>query len=301
MFTRLSRIIKLGLNNFLRNWSLSIAAVVMTSLTLATITIFVILHFSAISATQAIKEKIDMVVYFYDEVPEKEIQDIQLKLSSRYDLDSIKYISKTDAMVKWQSRVIPQKIKDLVTSEENPLFRSIQIKTQNQQTLDDVVNILDNQLYRDKISKISYKENRDVIDKILRLTNFVNWAGSALSFVFIGISVIVIFNTVRLTIFSRREEIEIMELVGASSAFVNLPFVVEAIMYGILATIISMILLALGGKFVAPIISEQLYFLNINFQSYIFDSWYIIALLQVLLAVFITTVSSFFSTRRYIK
>ena len=301
MFTRLSRIIKLGVNNFLRNWSLSIAAVVMTSLTLATITIFVILHFSATSATQAIKEKIDMVVYFYDEVPEKEIKDIQLKLSSRFDLDNIKYISKEDAMIAWRKRTISQKIKDLVTPEENPLPRSLQIKTQNQQTLDDVVNILDNQLYQDKISKVSYKENRDVIDKILRLTNFVNWTGSALAIIFIGISVIVIFNTVRLTIFSRREEIEIMELVGASSAFVNLPFVVEAIMYGILATIISMVLLALGGKFIAPIISDQLYFLNINFQSYLFDLWYIIALLQVTLAVFITTISSFFSTRRYIK
>ncbi|PIZ28540.1 hypothetical protein CO101_01040 [Candidatus Berkelbacteria bacterium CG_4_9_14_3_um_filter_39_23] len=301
MFTRLSRIIKLGVNNFLRNWSLSIAAVVMTSLTLTTVTIFVILHFSATSATQMIKEKIDIMVYFYDETAEKEIQDIQLKLSSRFDLDSVKYISKEGAVAKWQSRPIPQNIKNLVTSEENPLFRSLQIKTQNQKTLDDVVNLLDNQTYQDKIYKVSYKENSDVIDKILRLTNFVNWAGSALSFIFIGISVIVIFNTVRLTIFSRREEIEIMELVGASSAFVNLPFVVEAIMYGILATIISMALLALGGKFIAPIINDQLYFLNINFQNYLFDLWYIIALLQVALAVFITTISSFFSTRRYIK
>jgi len=169
MFTRLSRIIKLGVNNFLRNWSLSIAAVVMTSLTLTTVTIFVILHFSATSATQMIKEKIDIMVYFYDETAEKEIQDIQLKLSSRFDLDSVKYISKEGAVAKWQSRPIPQNIKNLVTSEENPLFRSLQIKTQNQKTLDDVVNLLDNQTYQDKIYKVSYKENSDVIDKILML------------------------------------------------------------------------------------------------------------------------------------
>lgn len=256
------RIIKLGFTNFWRNRWLSLAASLMIMLTLATMGIFALLNIFANSTAEGIKERIDLSVYFYENATEDQIKDLQYQLANRADVKKVTYISKEQALIEWQNRAINAKVKNLITADENPLPRSLQIKATTPEALAAIADALSAEQYRPYIRQISYEETKAAIDKLIRLTHFIRSLGWGLTVFLLVISLVVILNTIRLTIFTRRDEIEVMRLVGANNAFIRIPFSVEAILYGVFGSLlafigISMIMTYLGGRFASHMRSNK--------------------------------------------
>lgn len=301
MFTRLSRIIKLGFTNFYRNWSLSLAAVLMTGLTLFVVTVFLVIHSVGGGAADAIKNKIDMKVYFDDGVPAEEIKDIEFKIKSRFNIDSIIFIDKDEALARWQSRSIAQKTKDLITKDDNPLPRTLEIKSADPKILSDITQVLSSQAYQGKIYRLTYPENQTIIEKMSSLTRLINVAGISLSAILIIISALVIFNTIRLTIFSRQEEIEIMQLVGASSSFVRLPFIVEALLYGIIAAILTLLAFFASLKLFSAALINNLDFYWFDARNLILGKIWFLVGVQFGLGIVISIISSWISVKKYLS
>src|SRR3990167_9549289 len=138
------RISKLGLINFWRNRWLSLASTLVMTLTLLIISLFVILLIIIGAATDRIKAKMDITVYFKDSAQTEEISDLQQKLAARGDVKEVRYISKEEALAIWNERQKNQRIKELVTPEENPLPRSLAIKATDPNNLVNIASFLEN-------------------------------------------------------------------------------------------------------------------------------------------------------------
>lgn len=301
-WTSVSRITKLGLTNFWRNRWLSIASTLVMTLTLLIITLFVVMTIVIGKTTDRIKAKMDISVYFKDSATTEEISNLQETLAARPDVKEVKYISKEEALQIWNERQKNLRIKELVTTEENPLPRSLAIKAQDPSQLDNIANFLAAEENASIIHQISYEENKQIIDKLLAITAFIKQMGGIFSAIFIIISILVILNTIRLAIFSRREEIEIMRLVGASDRFIRVPFVVEGVLYGFLACVLAMLLMWMGIFAVTPLVNRYLgETVATGMQSFFISHLAWIFLLQFFVGIIVGIFSSLFSIRRYLK
>lgn len=301
-WTSFSRITKLGLTNFWRNRWLSLASTLVMTLTLLIITLFVVMTIVIGKTTDRIKAKMDITVYFKDSATTEEISDLQERLGSRSDVKEVRYISKEEALQIWNEQQKNLRIKELVTPEENPLPRSLAIKAQDPDQLVTIADFLTNDANNSIIHKISYEENKVIIDKLLAITSFIKKMGGLFSAIFIIVSILVILNTIRLAIFSRKEEIEIMRLVGASDRFIKVPFIVEGSLYGLLACIIAVILMWVGIFSISPLTNQYLgTAVTENMEKFFFSHFALIFLMQFLVGVIVGVSSSLFSIRKYLK
>lgn len=252
------RIVKLGLTNFWRNRWLSLAATLVMTITLLIISIFTILTLVVNKTTDSIRAKMDISVYFKDSASVEQIVDLQKKLIARADVKEVKYISKEEALEIFKTQQAGKKVVEYINPDENPLPRSLEVKATAAESLEEINQFLSQDEYKPIIHNISYQENKRIIDRLIAITNFISEIGWLLSITFVFISILVILNTIRLTIFTRKNEIEIMRLVGASDIFIRVPFVVEGLLYGFLATVLSTLLLGAGLAVINPRIEQYL-------------------------------------------
>lgn len=301
-WTSARRITKLGTTNFWRNRWLSLASTLVMTLTLVIISLFIIMTLVISKTTDRIKSKMDITVYFKDSASTEEISSLQEQLVARPDMKEVRYISKEEALQIWNERQKNLRIKELINPEENPLPRSLAIKAQDPSQLNDIANYLASDANSPIIHKISYEENKVIIDKLLAITAFIKKMGWLFSAIFILVSILVILNTIRLAIFSRKEEIEIMRLVGASDRFIKLPFLVEGALYGFFACILAAMLMWVGLFAITPLTNQYLGSeVTTNMKQFFLARFGWLFLLQFTLGILIGVGSSLFSIRKYLK
>lgn len=319
--TTFKRIVKLGLTNFWRNRWLSLGASLMITLTVGTMGIFLLLNILTHATIDGIKERIDLTVYFYDTMPENQIKDLQYLLSSRSDVKTVHYVDKNEALVQWQLHPITSRVQILVNQDENSLPRSLQVKATEPEALASIAQFVGTDAYKPYIRHISYAEKtKTAIEKLIRWSHFIQRLGLVLTVSLLVISLVVILNTIRLTVFTRREEIEIMRLVGANNSFIRLPFSIEAMLYGLtgalIAYLIIVAILAVFGPLIALnfadiVATKTAHFYLIqpffsvpagqsaNYLLTFFQLWQLGAL-QLLVGILFAVVCSLIAIRRYL-
>lgn len=295
------RVTKLGLINFYRNGWLSFVTSLVLSLTLVIISIFVIFNIVINYTAQNLESKIDISVYFYDSTTEEQVKVIEKQLSARDDVSEVNYISKEKALEIWKSRPLDERVKNLITEDDNPLPRSIEITATDPDHLENIAHYLGREEYKDLVRKVDYQENKDIIKKLNNVISFARKVGIIASSIFIIISILVILNTIKLNIITRKDEIEIMRLVGANNLFIRIPFVVESVLYAILASIISLIIISVGINILTPIVNQYLGDMSINFSQFFTSNIWIIIGLQLVVAILISVICSFISIQKYLK
>ena len=302
MFTiTLYRVTKTSLISLWRNRWLSLAATFIMILTLVTISVFASLLIVINKTTETLKDKVDMVVYFNDTTSKDQIFAIQNILLSRSDIENVNYISKETALLRWKERNKDnEKIRDIISSTNNPLPRSLEVKTEKPEDLEKINQYLIGDDYKPLIKEISYQKNKVLIDRLVRITTFIKIVGYSLSLVFVLIAVLIVYNTIRLTIFARAGEIEIMKLVGASDWYVRGPFIFEGVSYGLLGALISSILFAIAFKLSVPKIEAYLSLSNLN-SAYLGMNMALIIFMQFLVGVALGTVCSVIAVKKHLE
>lgn len=295
------RLLKLALANFWRNKWLSLAAIFMISLTLLVISLSITLNIVVSSTTNSLKDKIDLVVYFNDSASDDQIALIKKQIEGRSDIKTVDYVSKDEAYQEWINSNTKDRIKNVVTPTENPLPRSLEIKTIDPEHLDGVYNYLSLDQFKEVIESISYQRNKEIIKKLINITKFSKQLGLILSSIFIIIAVLVILNTLRLTIFTRKDEVEIMKLVGASDYFIRLPFVIEAMFYSLFACLASTSLLGLIFYFIGPVAKRYLGETPFDISQFFWHNLGWIILLQFATGLVISISCSLIALRRHLK
>src|ERR1035438_5470382 len=236
------RVLKSGVQNSLRNITLAVAAMAVITITLTTVLLLVIANATLNSTIKQINNKINISVYLNDSVTDRQKNSLISGLKSLSEVKTVQYISKTAALAIYEAQNSSNtSIQSAVSQTENPLPATVNITPVNPSRLDQIKNYLNEpSILVLQSDPSSYSGNLKVaIDKIGKTTTLLREAGIISIVVFAAVSVLIIFNTIRMTIFNRRDELQIKRLLGASTWYIRGPFVVENIIYGILSAAIS--------------------------------------------------------------
>ena len=300
------RIIKTGAQYFIRNATLAIAAMAVMIITLTIVLFSVIANATFANTVKQITDKIDISVYLKDNISDQKRTKLLDDLKNVPNIKSVQYISKDQALENYKKQNAANLDLLLAISQtDNPLPASVLIKPKDPNKILQIKDFLEKPEVKDlQSSPTSYSGDRQVaIDKITKATHFFQQAGFASVIIFTLVSMLIIFNTIRMAIFNRRDELQIMRLLGASSWFIRGPFVVETVIYGIISGIISVSLINLlfsvsNSAFEA----SSLGLLDIKFASdYFANRFWAILTLQLGIGILIGAASSIIATRRYLK
>lgn len=304
----LRRVVRTGLYNMVRNAWLAIAAIAVMVVTLTIVLFSVVANATFNNTIAQITDKINISVYLKDTVTEDQRQDLMEELKGLPNVRNVEFVSKADALKQYRAdNAENTSLLQAISETGNPLPASIRIDPADPSRINDIKTFLDqpdNIALQDPQAGTSYSGDRkDAVDKITHATNVLRRIGVAAVLVFAVISMLIIFNTIQMAIFNRRDELTIMRLLGATTWYIRGPFVVESIIYGIVAAIISILLIkAVFVTAASALQASSLGLLDIAYAStYFQQNFWILLGLQVAIGVVIGAVSSTIATRRYLK
>jgi len=301
MVILLSRVIKYGVQNFIRNGLLSSATIAVMLLVLVVCTSLALFGAAANTALTALQEKIDISVYFKTSADENQILALKKSLEDLSEVKNVEYISRDEALAQFKEKhkddpTILQSLEELGV---NPLSASLNIKAKNPRSYAGIAAFLETEAPQDIIDKVNYSENQLVIDRLNRIINTLRTGGLILAVVLAIVAFMVAFNTIRLAIYSNRESIEIMRLVGASNSLIRGPYIVEGVIHGLIAAIFTMIIFIPLVYLVNPYLKVLV--LEFNITSYFWQNFLILFGLQGLIGIVLGVLSSFIAMRKYLK
>src|SRR3990167_3329315 len=274
-FITVERILKTGVVNFLRNIWISIAAIAMITITLTILLFAIVANATFANSITDLTSRIDVSVYLKDSVTEQQSNQLIADLKKVENVKSIEYVSKEQALKDFrEDHANDPETLSAVSETDNTLPASLKVKPNDPNRLQTIKDFLDKKEIQALQSEpTSYSgERKEAIDSIAKATDFFRKAGIVGIIVFIIISMLIIFNTIRMAIFNRRDELIIMRLLGASPWYIKGPFVVETVLYGILAAVISVAIVgALFAVASSTLEASSLGLLDISYSSHYFS------------------------------
>src|SRR3989344_1370470 len=222
------RITKTAWQGFKRNGWLSLVATFMMMQALLLISLFVSINVGVNHTIQAINSRIDVAVFFKEYVPEADIMVFKDKIKDIEGLKDVTYVSQAEALKNYTAyNRDSQELLDVIGDDASFLPASLEIKVDNPYMLEGVVTEIEARDETKMVLETGLKKNQEIVNKLRQVNRMVGIADVALSLLFIIIALLIIFNTIRMTIFTRKEEIEIMKLVGATDWYIRWPFIIE--------------------------------------------------------------------------
>ncbi|KKU06481.1 MAG: hypothetical protein A3J06_04315 [Candidatus Moranbacteria bacterium RIFCSPLOWO2_02_FULL_48_19] len=299
---KLWRTFKEGIENFRRNGWLTFATVSILTLSLFIVSLSFLIGMTTSLILENMRAKVSVSVSFNPDVTEGRILEIKNELSKyTKEIVSVEYVSRDKALETFLAEsgndpIIAQAIQEI---GENPLLASLVIKAVKPEDYPLIVSQIEGSTFQNDISRINYAKNKKIFERLDRINKTVGKAGLILGAIFIFVSILITFNTIRITIYSHRQEFEIMRLVGASNIYVRMPFVFEGALYGLVAAVLTLGLLFGMAYYFAPFTTGALPQGNV-LNLFLGSFWPIFGAL-VLLGISLGVVSSAIAIRRYLK
>lgn len=303
--TVLKRIIRAGFLNFKRGGLVSWAAVLVVTITLSVITLVIFLQAILNFSLSQIKDKVDVTIYFTVGAPEEKIQMLQSSLENLPEVSEVTYTSSEEALQIFRERHKNDypTIQALDEINDNPLGAYLNVKAKEVSQYESIANFLksDNALSLSSasiIDKVNYYQNKLVIDRLNNIISGAQKLGFLITLIFVIISIIITFNTIRLTIFISKEEISVMRLVGASKMHVRGPFMIEGAIYGVVSSLITMFIFWPATAWIGSNLTN---FLGIDMYRYYISNFFQIFIILLLSGIILGIISSFLASRRYLN
>ncbi len=299
------RMFSSGAKNFIRSGIVSFATVLIMVVTLGIISILIFMSALLQQTLTAIEKKVDVSVYFVTTAAPNDIVALQNKLKQLPQVADITYTSRSEALARFKARHANDQLTLQALNElgDNPLDASISILAKNPSQYDSIVKFLNTGPALSAngtsiIDRIDYAQNKTVINRITFAIGATQKIGVGIALIFALASLIIAFATIRLVIYTSRDEITVMRLVGASNAYIRGPFIITGVIAGVVASIIVLLLLIpitwyIGGE-------TTLWFGGFNFFLYYRQHVALIALILVGSGFFLGSTASFIAIRRYL-
>lgn len=300
------RMCRYGVNNFSRNAWLTIAATAVMTITLLIVFMTMSARQVLVDTVDQIKEKVDMSIYLKADTSQEDADAIKAELAK---LSSVRRVSFVSAAQAREDNANNNKdnvdVLNAIKEATNKLPSTLRINLNDindTKQLDEFVKtnaLLKAHIDPDRAPSFA-GERRDAIQNIGRWVGFAEKVGLAASALFVVISSLIVFNTIRMAIFNRKEEIQMMKLIGADRSFIRGPFVVEAVVYGFIAAVVA----TGAGIAILYSSSEKLLSYGVVVQPTIdFVTNYIafVLIAMILIGGTIGVLSSLFATRKYLK
>lgn len=236
----LSRSIRDSFKSVFRNFSLSIASILCTTITLILVAVAIFLSYNVHEVTTTLEHELTIVVYYKQDVTDEQKIELENALKTMDNVDSYETKSKDE----WKAEM--QKESDTLKTtldylEENPLLDSVIVTVKNVSDLSETANRIRE---FDFVSSAEYGEG--MVENVIGIFDAISWGTFGMVIALVLVTAFLISNTIKLTIFSRKTEIEIMRLVGASNSAIKLPFIFEGFILGVFGSIIPILISIYG-------------------------------------------------------
>ncbi|KKT86466.1 MAG: hypothetical protein UX26_C0013G0011 [Parcubacteria group bacterium GW2011_GWC1_45_9] len=297
----LKRIFKAGWQHFSRNLWLSAATIGIMVVTLFVFSNLVLFDFFTNEVIKIIRNKIDLSVYFNSSVDESEIFKVKDIVTQLPEVERVDYLSREEALTSFNEKhtnneVVRRALEELGI---NPLQSSLNIKVKQGESYETVVAFIDGAPFKDSISKVNFTENRLIIERLNKLVSAIQKFGWGVIIVFAALAILIAFNSVRMAIYSFKEEINIMRLVGASKWFIRGPFMIMGLIISLAASAAVFLVIWLAVLGFGPRINA--FVPEINLNVFFSDNFFKILLLQTLTGVAIMLFSVYLAFNKYLK
>ncbi len=306
MWTSIKRVIRGGVMQFYRNGFVSLASVLIMTVTLFVIGSVMFLSATLSASLEEIKGKVDVNVYFLTSAKEEDIIALAKELRTLAEVKEVEYISREQALVDFKKRhendeLTLQALQEL---SDNPLGAVLNVRAKEPSQYEGIANFLkgDSALgsgKNDIIDEVNYYDNKAAIDKLSAILASAEKLGFGLALLLVIISISIAFNTIRLAIYISREEIGVMRLVGASNKYIRGPFVVSGVLYGITSAILTLALFYPLTYYLGD--STENFFIGLNLFRYYLVHFGEFFLIIVGSGIVLGAVSSFLAVRRYLN
>lgn len=251
-----------------RNRAMSTAAVATVAATLFVLGLFLLTILNIQQVMKEVESKVEIKVILKDDIKMNEQKELEKAIKDTAGVLDLTFESKSQALENLRNQLGEQN-KSLVEGldKENPMPNSYIIKVNKPEIVADVV---DNIKGMSGIEVI--KDGREIVDKIIAISNTIKWVGIAIFAILIGVSLFLIGNTIKLTVYARRREIGIMKYIGATDWFIRWPFIIEGAVIGILGALIANALLYFGYNFIYTKVSSQMLIMQLVNPTYILST-----------------------------
>jgi len=294
-----------GVNNFSRNAWLTVAATAVMTITLLIVFATLAARSTLISSVEVIRQNVDMSIYIKTDTPKKDVEAIQSELEKLKSVEEVTYVSPQTARENFakENGTNPDTLNALneATNKFPGTYKVQLVDINDTSELRKFVET--NKLVKENLDSSrppSFAgERKNAIEGIAQGVVFAERAGLIATVVFVVISSLIVFNTIRMAIFNRRDEIEMMKLIGADKSFIRGPFIVEAVVYGFIAAIVAtglgvLGMIALKGRLIGGIELQPTIDFVLTYLGFVL-------LGMILLGALIGVISSLLATRRYLK
>lgn len=300
------RVALAGLRGFYRNRTVSLSSIFILTITLSIITSFYLFRSVFDYTLNEVREKVDIRIYFKTDATDAQMAEVKAKLLGLTDVKSVTATTREEALADFRKKhegdqLTIQALEELGT---NPFGASLSVVAKDTsryeaiaKQLDDTSGLLGDS--KTAIDKINYYQIKDSIDKLNNIIGWTNTVGFWLSIIFILMSCMIVYNTIRLAIFVYRDEIAVMKLVGASNMFIRGPFVVESILYSFVATLMTVIIFYPATIWVTK--KTVFFFEGMNIHAFYTTHLWGLVLTLLVFGALLTTVSSLLAVRKYLK
>ncbi len=296
------RIIKFSFQDIFRNIWLSIVTITILILALFSINMLLTVKLISQNAVSAVKEKINISLYFKADASEATILDVQSRVKAMPEVRAVTLISKSEALDNFRNRNNnnPEILNALKELGKNPLSPSLIIVPKNFDDSGRLITIL-RALDSEAIESRDFSDNSLILERINFVTNRVNEIGMFLIIIFVLTSILVAYNAIRVAIYTHRQEIEIMRLVGASNFFIYTPYLVSAFVYALVATSAIVLVFYPFLSIMQPYLEVFFTGYSVNILTYYVNNFASIFGLQFMIVFAITTFASLLAARKYAK
>ncbi len=305
MITSLRRVFRSGFVGFWRSAYVSLASIFVITVALFVIGSTMLLDQLLTASLTNIQSKVDINVYFVTTAEEGDIMALKTKVEALPDVAEVRYTSREDALTEYRLKnqndsVAMQALEEL---GENPLGATIAIRARETSQYENIARFLDEQKALETpqtplIDEVNYADNKESIETLTNIINAVERASSITMIVLIVAAVLITFNTIRLAIYTAREEISVMRLVGASNSFIRGPFMLQGVMYGVISGILALAILYPIMIWIGPATAE---FFEFDLYLYFVNNFSTLFLTIVGIGVGLGLVSSLLAITRYLR
>lgn len=302
------RIIKSGVTNFLRGGLITAATVLVMSLSMLVFGGVVVGGIFANGVITAVEDKVDISVYFKLDSPEEKILSLKNELEFNQNVKNVKYVSKEEALESFLRRHKGDALilRSLETVEANPFSANLDINAKNTDKFEDITQFVESSAYSSLIDidsfgrpKITFRQNEEAISNLSNVLSTSRAIGFSVSGILALIALMVAYNTVRVAIYNSKDEIAVMQLVGASRSFIRGPFLVEGFLHGFISSVFT--IFALWGLLFWAGEKTSSAFGGLNIYTYFVSNIFQISLVLIASGVMLGMLSAQFATKRYLK
>ncbi|QQG38239.1 MAG: ABC transporter permease [Candidatus Kaiserbacteria bacterium] len=305
MWTNAKRVARYGLIGFVRNGFVSLAAVLIMTITLFVMAGLLISGAALNSTLKELTSKVDVTVYFLPAAQEETIQQMKRSLEALPEVASVAYVSREQALADFRERHKNDQLTLQALDElgDNPLGASLDIRAKQTSQYESIAQYLETEQQAGgtaaSIDKINFFQNKTAIDRLTNIIETSKRLGIAVALVLGLASLLIAFNTIRLAIYTARDEIGVMNLVGAGRWYIRGPFMIAGVLYGVVSGLIVLLLLYPATLWMGP--GSERFFGTFNVYTYFLQSFPLIFFTILGAGIALGALSSYLAVRRYLR